>query len=296
MKLSVRREICDRLPRSCPYFQWRLRQLGLPPKDIRDGDKLALGLSDPGFVANLAQSYFEAEQPLPGWLLRYLPYRAYLYLMGQRVDRSLVMAYALAQNQTQSVHLKTLLLARGLTLEQIATRCNLSVEVVRVFHDLFWAVHERLDEELFIVELLEREGSRQMEWAYAGGADAVQVLAETKDQRASALRAELREEILWRALKGIKRGRYSPDDNPLLVRAGPLLAEAKKQSEDEDQREWKRTFGHPSVSQAFQEGFMRMKTREMHERLAIQRGEEEKSQRTKAAEEGPETSPPPSPR
>ena len=97
---------------------------------------------------------------------------------------------------------------------------------MRVFHDLFWAVHERLDNELFMAELLEREGSRQMELAYAGGAAAVQVLAETKDQRTSSLRAELRDEILWRALKEVKRGRYSPDENPLLVRAGPLLAEA----------------------------------------------------------------------
>ena len=48
MKLAVRREeLCHRLPQDCPYFSWRLRQLRLPPKDVREGDKLALGLSGP---------------------------------------------------------------------------------------------------------------------------------------------------------------------------------------------------------------------------------------------------------
>ena len=66
---------------------------------------------------------------MPGWLLRYLPYRVYLYLMGQRVDRSVVMAYALAQNQAQSVHLKTLLLARDLTLSYSPIDPNLGDEM-----------------------------------------------------------------------------------------------------------------------------------------------------------------------
>ena len=62
---------------------------------------------------------------MPNWLFRYLPYRAYLYLMGKRADRSLVMAYAIAQSETQAAYLKALLLARDITLEQIAARCKI---------------------------------------------------------------------------------------------------------------------------------------------------------------------------
>jgi hypothetical protein len=257
-----------------PYFECRLQQLGSPLKDILPGDKLGLALNDPAFLANLARFFVDADLPVPNWLLRYLPYRAYMYLMGQRTDTAMVMAYAIAQSRIQADRLKTLLLARDITLEQIAARCKIRVEDVRIFHDLFWNVHERLDEELFMTELLEREGSRHMELAYANGQAAVRTVIWAQNQSGSELQSDLKHEILAGALKGVKQGRHSRKDNPLLEKACPLLPAGKDSAEDEDQKQWKRTSEHPRLGQLLQEGFTRKKNRELLEQLEIQRGNE----------------------
>jgi hypothetical protein len=249
-------------------------------------------LNDPAFLANLARCFVDAELPVPSWLLRYLPYRAYLYLMGQRTDTAMVMAYAIAQSRIQADHLKTLLLARDITLEQIAARCKIRVEEVRIFHDLFWNVRERLDEELFMTELLEREGSRHMELAYANGQAAVRTVIGAQNQSGSELQSDLKHEILAGALKAVRQGRHSRKDNPLLEKACPLLPAGKDSAEDEDQKERKRTFENSHLGQMLEAGFMRQKQREMLERLHIQRGIEAQPKPKQAPEGGSPTSPP----
>jgi hypothetical protein len=92
---------------------------------------------------------------MPAILCRHVAFRAYLYLKnhGRIPDGDLALAYARQQRPTQRDLLRGLLLTNA-TLEQIASWLHLKVEVVRLFSELFWNVRHRLEDGIFMADLL----------------------------------------------------------------------------------------------------------------------------------------------
>src|SRR5712675_627407 len=119
------------------------------------GDKVTWAENEPAFYWHIAWYYFSTKRSMPAGLCRHVAFRAYLYLKngGRIPDQDLALAYARQQRRIQRDLLRGFLLTNA-TLEQIASWLRLKVQIVWLFSELFWNVRHRLEDDIFMADLL----------------------------------------------------------------------------------------------------------------------------------------------
>ena len=151
------RELVASLPADAPYFLAVFGSpLGRRPTTL--AERQAAAESDPTFWWNLVLSYVQAGKPRPDlpWpeeilrLIRHLSDPNYY-------DPNLVQAemFSLPENQRTRDIICALISCRGTTDESIANLFRCEVEVIRLFHLLFWHVRPFLNDPQYRLQLLE---------------------------------------------------------------------------------------------------------------------------------------------
>ena len=117
-------------------------------------ERLALAYCDLSFGWKLASLYAQARQSLPCIIEQPSIRRAY-YHAGGISDQAMEEAKLYTRpNTTQGRLLRALLFARDAGYETIAEYLKLNGEVVQLYSDLFFNVHDRLDDPMFVAEQL----------------------------------------------------------------------------------------------------------------------------------------------
>ena len=81
MKTDAIRRLVLRLPPESPYFPVAFRHEPEQQKHSSLAERLAVALSDPSFLWNLAASYAAAGQPLPSFVCNSAALRANCFLL-----------------------------------------------------------------------------------------------------------------------------------------------------------------------------------------------------------------------
>ena len=245
MKRSYITMLCEFLPEDSSYF--RLNGIG------RDrASRLALALNDPKIGWNFLRGLQADGLPLPEEI-GYLPLmqaNAYLYgANNEAMDMALCLLHP--ENTTTANLLKGLLISRDVTLENIGAFMKLPFEVVRLFHELFFNVRDRLDEPGFLAQLLNPDGVRindegdgedllLMRAGVRYGAREVirlmRVKAETDTESAEELRQGFESDVLRGANACIRHGSTEDIDSPVVGLAKTLVVAEKRNQRDEPPR------------------------------------------------------------
>ena len=143
------------LPANSPYFQ---RVFGTRPSQRPPclSERLQLALNDPALLWNMAQSYAEANLPLPEFAWPASVRRAYDFLIDpERIDENLTQARDL-QSPDHWVDrdlLRALIMCPDATPQRIAAVFGFDVEVIILF-ELWWNFTSRSRELLYVAQLV----------------------------------------------------------------------------------------------------------------------------------------------
>jgi hypothetical protein len=250
------------------------------------GDKLAWAENEPGFYWNIALYYFERRRPMPPALCRHVAFRAYLYLKndGRIADRDLTLAYARQQRRIQRDLLRGFILTKA-TLEQIASWLRLRVQVVWLFSELFWNVRHRLEDDLFMADLLfldrfgeQDDGLALMQIAYTEGALAFARAARLvhvapSSESTPELYDRLERSILLDANAGADRRLYGAKLNAAGNQALSLLLARKNHAQQEIDEDMRRGLGGMSVSRSVNDAVEKIFKPDVDRRVALQLGQ-----------------------
>lgn len=155
----TRQSFCDAVamvPAAAPYFL-ALFASNRGRRPILS-QRQAAAESDPAFWWNLMVSYVEAGKPLPDLAWPEEVWRAFRHRSDpNNYDANLVEAemFSLPENQRTRDLLCALLACLGVSDEYVANVLRCDVEVIRLFHLLFFHVRPFLDDPQYVVQLLE---------------------------------------------------------------------------------------------------------------------------------------------
>src|SRR5207249_7552026 len=139
MKANAIEQLVRRLPADCPYYQHPFQDELDKPSNLGLPERLAMALSDPAFLWNLASSYAAVGLPLPAYVCNSAALRANCFLLVPnhpdfRVAKTL--SLNLLQMKPARDLLRALHCCRDVTPQQIAERCHWDVGVVRLHGEL----------------------------------------------------------------------------------------------------------------------------------------------------------------
>jgi|SRR5437764_12940344 len=81
MKANAIEQLVRRLPADCPYYQLPFQDELDKPSNLGLPERLAMALSDPAFLWNLASSYAAVGLPLPAYVCNSAALRANCFLL-----------------------------------------------------------------------------------------------------------------------------------------------------------------------------------------------------------------------
>lgn len=146
MTFAEIQQIVRELPTTSPL--WQRGGFSKPAHSMED--RLEIAGYDLKFGWKLAFSYHTANELLPAFFDQPSICRCY-YNLGGISDPAMSEARLLDQPQTeQGPLLRALLFARDLNYESIAAYTKRNEEVIKLYSDLFFSVHDRLDDLDFI--------------------------------------------------------------------------------------------------------------------------------------------------
>ena len=144
-----------------PY--WRLFWNSGEHRPYTLAERFRIALRDPALGWHLALSYADAGLPLPPEISESAIVRADHFLRDpykRDINVELARGLALLGGMEQRDLLRGLLLCRT-NFEEIAQRCEVDVDVVRLFEGLFWNCQHRLNERVYLAPDLPPRSVRQ---------------------------------------------------------------------------------------------------------------------------------------
>jgi hypothetical protein len=164
------RQIVRILGLQSPYWRLFVKSSAHPPSTLAACFRIAL--RDPALGWHLALSYVDAGLPLPPEISESVIVRASHFLQDpykRDVNVEVARGIALLGTGEQRDLLRGLLLCKA-SLEEIAQRSGIDVDVLRLFEGLFWNCQDRLDERLYLARI-SRQGVFAKPNAAEGGAN-----------------------------------------------------------------------------------------------------------------------------
>jgi hypothetical protein len=151
------RNLVLRLDADHDYFQLASRGKGGKRRILTLAERLAMADSDPAFLWNLASTQALAGQPLPVFVYNSAALRANCFLLypdHPDVAVAVVQSWGLPQMKPKRNLLRALYCCADISLEGIAEQCGLDVDEVRLYEQLRWNFRDRVNEPLYIAQLL----------------------------------------------------------------------------------------------------------------------------------------------
>jgi hypothetical protein len=315
MNADAIRQLVFRLPPESPYFRAAFRNQPEKTRNLNLAQRWAVALNDPAFLWNLSFRYAEAGLPLPSFVWNSAALRANCFLLYRdHPDYHVAIAQSLNLPQMRAGRdlLRALLCCRDLTLEQIAEMCQLPLDVVRLFSELFWNFRDRVDDPIYVTQLLFRHtrfpgaqeqadpGLRLVRLGYQKGAQAVLQAAGlatlANKCETAAVNGQIHSALVSHAALGLDLGLTNEDDNPALAPALQLLLrERAKQGPGLDADDL-RGLGGMSLGRSIMETFLEKTRPDIEHQIALQNQGFEKqlaaaNQRTGEAPVAPATPP-----
>lgn len=311
MKEPEIRLLAEQLPPDCPYFRQAFRHNPAKLRNSTLATRQAAALNDVALGWNLASSYAEAGLDTPPFITQTAVVRANCKLLYPDCKDAAVTnaeVFNTPEFKPRRNLLQALLCCPGTSVQDIAGQCHIDPDVLSLFEQLFWNVRDRLEEKLYINQLLYKNtrfpgpGVRDQEQAdpglrlcrlgYEKGITAVLHAAgvlrlEDGQGDTRRLYEDLEQKLLLQASLGVAQGLVSPAGNPCLPSAMKLqLAKMRQKPEEELDEDARRGLAGMSLSMAVTESFMRLVKPDLDRRLALQRDMEiQRENEQKAASE-----------
>lgn len=252
--------------------------------------------NDPQWAWRIAQGYHLSQEPLPASIQDQNVRRAYHYLRGAR-DEQMAFVHGLRTSQEYGrirAVMQGLLCARDISVENIAFKLGLDVEVVRLYEGLFFNVRNRENSfalntifpETRLGAVVEAEKDynevdlmlMRLGWDYgwrevAGFAGLITM--EEAGESTETMLADIEKTLAANARMLARAGHLNRKDSPGIRHAKALMMRAKKAAEmntndDPDSRVGLGSFG---MKASVLEHFRRMSQPDVDYRLALQRQE-----------------------
>jgi hypothetical protein len=119
-------------------------------------NRLANALPDAAFPWHFSQAFAQLRQPLPAMVHEPYIKLAYEHILNRAVNEDIFEAQIIQHPkwQTKRGFLEALLLLPDLRLDEVAKHTGFLVSTVMIYEQLFWNVRDRMNDLLFINELI----------------------------------------------------------------------------------------------------------------------------------------------
>jgi len=256
-RIEIQR-FAQQLPGDGPYYQLVFRD---QPDKLRSStlaQRITIACADPAFGLHVAQSYARAGLPLPdiGWPCAVL--RAYAFFRDPNssdINVRLALQLTEPEKRTRRDLLRGALICLDNTLQQIADRFGLSLDVLSLFEALSWNCRDRSQERIYLAQICQVPGfGRGIGWpeqtdnpgdlsrtAYRVGrteavlADADLAPAHAVGGSVETLQQQILVTILSSVLARLKAEKVAKEDNPLLEPVLSMIASRIKEKPAQQQ-------------------------------------------------------------
>jgi hypothetical protein len=257
-RLEIQR-FAQQLPADGPYYQLVFRDQPDKLRSSTPAQRITIACADPALGLHVAQSYARAGLPLPdiGWPCAVL--RAYAFFRepnSSDINVRLALQLNDPEKRTRRDLLRGTLVCLDNTLQQIADRFGLSLDVLSLFEALTWNCRDRGQERMYLAQICQVPGfGRGIGWpepadnlgcdhlriAYNVGrteavlAEADLAVAHSVGSSVETLQQQILDTVLSSVLDRLKTEKVAKEDNPLLEPVLSIIASSLKEKPAQQQ-------------------------------------------------------------
>ncbi len=263
--------LAQQLPGNGPYYQLAFWDEAEKLQSSSAAQRVDLACADPAFALHVAESYATAGLALPDLPWPCAVPRAYEFLRepnSSAVNMALALQLNLPEKRIQRDVLRAVLICPDNTLQELAHRLRLRLDVLSLFETLTWNCRDRCHERIYLAQICQMPGfgrasvwppetqdfgSHLLQTAYRVGRTELVLAAaglapgQTADSSIETLQNQIVETMLASVVDGLDAEKVSKSDNPLLE---PVLRFVARQKEEITEMTAQAPMQRPNPAQA----------------------------------------------